>query len=198
MPASKLGGNLDMSDPLQVAVKVTTVEGALALLAQQVSQGLGNVQSQLSALQADSRDNGKQIAAIVSSQHEVQAHSQGLERLSAAIERSTEENVQWRRTHEAENRGVADAVTTAKGALKLIAWSGVFIIGLVVFTVQMQFESAGRDRLRIEASHATDVQRLERRADKIESVQESREKRFQALEQNGEAMRERANMKGLK
>lgn len=187
-----------MSDPLQVAVKVTTFEGALALLAQQVSQGLGNVQSQLSALQADSRDHGKQMAQVVSSQHEVQAHSQGLDRLSAAIERSTEENIQWRRTHEAENRGVSDAVTSAKGAVKLIAWSGVFIVGLVVFTVQMQFDSAAKDRQRIEAAHATDAQRQDRRADKIEAVQESREKRFQAIEQNGEAMKERANMKGLK
>ena len=66
--------------------KVTTIEGALALLSQQVSQGLGNVTSQLSALQGDMRDNARQLAALNSAQHEFQAHSTGLERLAEAIE----------------------------------------------------------------------------------------------------------------
>lgn len=187
-----------MSDPLQVAVKMATVEGALTLMAQQLASGISNVEKQLTLLQTEGRENGIRIAGIATSQSEIQAHSQGLERISVSIERMIEENVQWRRTHEAENRGVSDAVTSARGAVKLIAWAGVFVIGLIVFTVQMQFDSSAVDRRRIEAAHSVDAGRLERQIEKMEAVQVSRERRFQALEQAAEATKERTNMKGLK
>ena len=159
---------VDLSDPMQVAVKVTTIEGALALLSQQVSQGLGNVTSQLSALQGDMRENAKTLAALNAAQHEFQAHSSGLERLAESIEKATVENMQWRRAHETDNRGVSDSVAAAKGALKLIAWSGVFVIGLVVFTVQLQFNAATTDRQRLAAAHDVDVARIEKRMEAIE------------------------------
>ena len=156
---------VDLSDPMQVAVKVTTIEGALALLSQQVSQGLGNVTSQLSALQGDMRDNAKQLAALSSAQHEFSAHSTGLERLAEAIENSTKENMEWRRRHETENNDVSSAVQQAKGALWLLAFAGMAVVGLVVFTVQSQFEAATRDRQRIEKAHDIDVARIEKRMD---------------------------------
>lgn len=162
----------DLSDPMQVAVKVTAVEGTLALLAQQVSQGLGNVQSQLSALQGDMRDTTKQLASMVATQVEFQAHSTGMERLAKAIEDSTLENMRWREKHEAENRGVADSVTSARGVTRFIAWIGAFIVGLVVFTVQMQFDGAAKDRQRLEQAHRDDVGRLERRMDRADADRE--------------------------
>lgn len=159
----------DLSDPMQVAVKVTAVEGALALLGQQVSQGLASVQSQLSALQGDTRDNTRQLAALAQAQAEFQAHSGGLDRLAAAIEKSTAENLKWREKHEMENREVADSVTSARGVTRFIAWVGVFIVGLVVFTVQMQFDVAAKDRLRIERSIRDEIHRLEKKTDLLEA-----------------------------
>lgn len=159
----------DLSDPMQVAVKVTAMEGALALLGQQVSQGLANVQSQLSALQGETRENTRQLALVAQAQAEFQAHSSGLDRLSAAIEKSTAENLKWREKHEMENREVADSVTSARGVTRFIAWVGVFIVGLVVFTVQMQFDGAAKDRMRIERSVRDDIQRLEKKMDQLEA-----------------------------
>ena len=145
----------DLSDPMQVAVKVTAVEGALALLGQQVSQGLANVQSQLSSLQGDTRENTRQLTLVAQAQAEFQAHSGGLDRLAAAIEKSTAENLKWREKHELENRGVSDSVTSARGVTRFIAWIGAFIVGLVVFTVQLQFNAATTDRQRLEQARAT-------------------------------------------
>lgn len=172
---------VDLSDPMQVAVKVTTIEGALALLSQQVSQGLGNVQSQLSALQGDMRENAKQLAELNSAQHEFQAHSTGLERLAEAIEKSTEENHAWRRRHETENNEVSSSVQQAKGALWLLSFAGLAVAGLVVFTVQSQFDAATRDRQRIEKAHDIDIARVEKRMDMADAER-----------------KEMKNMKGLK
>jgi len=159
----------DLSDPMQVAVKVTAMEGALALLGQQVSQGLANVQSQLSALQGETRENTRQLAQLAQTQAEFQVHSGGLDRLAAAIEKSTAENLRWREKHELENRSVADSVTSARGVMRFIAWIGAFIVGLIVFTVQLQFDGLAKDRLRIERSHRDDIQRLEKKTDRLEA-----------------------------
>lgn len=159
----------DLSDPMQVAVKVTAMEGALALLGQQVSQGLANVQSQLSALQGETRENTRQLALVAQAQAEFQAHSSGLDRLAAVIEKSTAENIKWREKHELENRNVADSVTSARGVTRFIAWIGAFIVGLVVFAVQLQFDGLAEDRLRIEQLHRDDIQRLEKKMDQLEA-----------------------------
>lgn len=157
----------DLSDPLQVAVKVTAFEGALALLSQQISQGLGNVQSQLSAMQGEMRETARKVADVAHTQHEFAAHSSGLDRLSKAIEAHVREFGEWRKTHETDNRTVSDHVTGFRSALKLIAWVGVFIVALVVFTVQLQFDGAARDRMRIEAAHAADLLRVEKELDRL-------------------------------
>lgn len=159
----------DLSDPMQVAVKVTAMEGALALLGQQVSQGLATVQSQLSALQGETRENTRQLALVAQAQAEFQAHSSGLDRLAVAIEKSTAENLKWREKHELENRSVADSVTSARSVTRFIAWIGVFIVSLVVFAVQMQFDGFAKDRLRIEQLHRDDIQRLEKKMDQLEA-----------------------------
>lgn len=159
----------DLSDPMQVAVKVTAMEGALALLGQQVSQGLATVQSQLSALQGETRENTRQLALVAQAQAEFQAHSSGLDRLAVAIEKSTAENLKWREKHELENRSVADSVTSARSVTRFIAWIGVFIVSLVVFAVQMQFDGLAKDRLRIEQLHRDDIQRLEKKMDQLEA-----------------------------
>ena len=130
------------------------------------------MQSQLSALQGDMRDTSKQMANLAATQVEFQAHSTGLERLAKAIEDSTLENMRWREKHEAENRGVADSVTSARGVTRFIAWIGAFLVGLVVFTVQMQFNAATTDRQRLEQAHRDDVGRLERRMDRADADRE--------------------------
>lgn len=162
----------DLSDPMHVAVKVTAMEGALALLGQQVSQGLSTVQSQLSALQGETRENTRQLALVAQAQAEFQAYSSGLDRLAVAIEKSTAENLKWREKHELENRSVADSVTSARGVTRFIAWIGAFIVGLVVFSVQLQFDGLAKDRLRIEHLHRDDIQRLEKKMDQLEAVVE--------------------------
>ena len=48
------------------------------------------------------------------------------------------------------------------GGLAMAFALSVFVIGLLVFTVQMQFNAAQSERLRMEQQHATDVGRIER------------------------------------
>jgi hypothetical protein len=160
----------DLSDPLQVAVKITRMEGTLALLSQQVSQGLGNVTNQLGAMQGEMRDTNRKVGELAHAQHEFTSHSDGLNRLGKSIEDHVHEFREWRKAHETDNRGVSDHVTGFRGALKLVAWAGVFVIALVVFTVQLQFDAASRDRLRIEGAHAADVLRLEKALDQLRNA----------------------------
>ena len=152
----------DLSDPLQMAVKVTRIEGTLALMQQQATQGMGNMTNALASLQAELRELTHRLTDVASAQHDFAAQSAGLQQISRSIDAHIRDYGEWRKVHESENRAVADHVTAARGALKLVAWSGVFVIGLLVFTVQMQFNGAQRDRLRIEQQHATDVGRIEK------------------------------------
>lgn len=150
----------DLSDPLQVAVKITRIEGAVALLGQQVSQGLGNVTSQLSAMQGEMRDTNRKVGDLAHAQHESTA-------LGTAIGEHVHEFREWRKAHETDNRGVSDHVTGFRSALKLLAWGMAFLVALVVFTVQLQFDAASRDRLRIESTHASDMLRVEKTLDHL-------------------------------
>ena len=152
----------DLSDPLQMAVKVTRIEGTLALMQQQATQGMGNMTNALASLQAELRELTHRLSDVASGQHEFATQSSALQQLSRSIDAHVRDYSEWRKVHESDNRAVADHVTAARGALKLVAWSGVFVIGLLVFTVQMQFNAAQSERLRMEQQHATDVGRIER------------------------------------
>lgn len=161
-PAEAAPHRTDFSNPAEVAVEVTEVRGQLALLSQQVSAGLSNVSSQLAAMQGDLRDVQKDLKGVSQAQHALGEHSTGLERLALAIENQTKENVAWRRTHEAENRVVADRVTLWRGVVIGCVALGGMLTTAGIYFVQDGFNRSASERARIEASHAADINRLER------------------------------------
>lgn len=149
----------------------------MALLSSQVQQGMGNVSSQLSALQGESREISKRVGDLQLAQHEFGEHSNGLNRLASIIEANTREFADWRKAHEAENRVVADHVTGFRGGIRALWAVGTLVIMLVVFTVQMQFSSSATDRMRIERQfsdvlaklelrYTADIQRIDRQLDR--------------------------------
>jgi hypothetical protein len=132
----------DMSDPLQLAVEVTEVKGTLAVLTQQVSTGLGNVSSQIASVQAEQRDQGRALQEVLTAQHDMQSHSEGLERLARAIDRNSAEFAAWREKHEGDNARVSDRVTSHSTGIK-VSWALFMVIaGLVAAYSELRFRRA--------------------------------------------------------
>lgn len=152
----------DFTNPAEVAVEVTEVRGQLALLSQQVSAGLSNVSSQLSALQGEHRETQKEIRDVSSQLHGMREQSTGLARLAQSIADQTAENVAWRKTHEVENRDVADRVTLWRGILIGVVFLGGLLTTAGIYFVQDGFSRSAQERARIEALHLSDINRLER------------------------------------
>lgn len=160
---------VDLSDPLQVAVKVTAIEGTLAMLQQQVSTGLTNVSSQLSALQGEQRDMGKSLREVADTQHEIQNQSEALERLARAIDRNSAEFAAWRDKHEVANQGVADKVTAARGALWVVSLVVLAVGALAGAYVNAEFANVRRESDAKEVRLGRDVDALEKRVDANQS-----------------------------
>lgn len=173
--------NIDLRDPTAVAVEVTAVKGQMALLAQQVSSGLSNVSSQLSALQGEVRDQGKTLKCVESGQHDMQSHSKGLDRLALAIERNSAEFGGWRDRHEADNKGVSDRVTTFRGVLIGVVAVIAVAAGAIAMNQEIRFKRAD-ERLDVHiATVAEGKAIIERRMDRadteIEKLKSTREAR---------------------
>ena len=152
----------------------------MQLLSSQVSQGMGNVSTQLAALQGESREITKRVGDLQIAQHQFTEHSSGLERLAESIDRHVQEFAEWRKGHEAENRAVSDHVTGFRGGIRALWTVGTLVIGLVVFTVQSQFASSAQDRLRIERQHDTDLSRVERQLE-LARIEREELKRMKGL-----------------
>lgn len=168
----------NLGDPLQVAVKVTSIEGQLAMLQQQVSTGLTNVSSQLSALQGEQRDMGKSLREVAITQHDMQAHSEGLERLARAIDRNSAEFASWREKHEGENRGVSDRVTTFRGMMIGFGIVATLLASAVIYNVQSGFnrqDERFNDHVKTGAdTRATLEQRITRNEQAIEALKQTK------------------------
>lgn len=135
----------DLRDPTVVAVEVTTIKGDVALLASQVSTGLGNVVSQLAALQGEFREQGRLLRSVESAQHDMQAHSTAVERLAGSIDRSTAENLSWRKAHEADNKTVGDRVTVFKGAMIGFGLLGATVMTIAGLWINAEFANIRRE-----------------------------------------------------
>lgn len=172
---------VNLSDPLQVAVKVTSIEGSLAVLTQQVSTGLGNLSSQLAAVQAEQRDQSKSLREVAITQHDMQAHSEGLERLSRAIDRNSGEFAAWREKHEGENTKVSERVTTFKGVMVGFGLLATLLAGAMVYIVQSGFQRqdeklTGHAQSEVESRSAltTRITRTEEEIEKLKATRGAR------------------------
>lgn len=152
----------DFSNPAEVAVEVTEVKGQLALLSQQVSAGLSNVSTQLGALQGDVRDVQKGLQLVANQQHDIQAHSTGLDRLARAIEAHVTASQEWQRAHVAENQAVADQVKGWRGMVIGFGLAAGLLSAAAIYIVQDGFSRAAAEMARVEAAHVSDTNRLER------------------------------------
>lgn len=168
----------NLGDPLQVAVKVTAIEGQLAMLQQQVSGGLTNVSTQLAALQGEQRDMSKSLREVAITQHDMQAHSEGLERLARAIDRNSAEFSAWREKHEGENTKVSERVTTFKGMMVGFGIIASVLAAAMVYIVQSGFERQD-ENLRSHIQTGADsknelIMRITRNEKEIEKLREMR------------------------
>lgn len=160
---------VDLRDPTVVAVEVTSIKGQMALLGQQVSQGLSNVSSQLSALQGDVREIERTVEKVATQQHELQTHSEGLQRAFTAIERLASRFDHWVEVHETENQLVADKVTGHSTGVRLV-WIGLGVVATLAWAyVESRLGRIG-DRLTDHITSGADAKAgIERRLDRAES-----------------------------
>ncbi len=160
---------MDLSDPLQVAVEVTTVKGTLALLQQQVSIGLTNLSSQMAAIQAEQHASTKVIAEVARQQQAMETQSEGLSRAFIAIERVADEFARWREPHELANRNVADRMTTFQGVLIGFGLLAATVVGLAALSVQQGFRRADENLAAYVIRSAEYRTTIDRRLDHLEA-----------------------------
>lgn len=160
---------MDLRDPTVVAVEVTSIKGQMALLGQQVSQGLSNVSSQLAALQGDVREIERTVEKVATQQHELQTHSEGLQRAFTAIERVSTRMDHWIEVHENENQVIADKVTGHSTGVRLV-WLGLCAMSALAWAyVESRLGRIG-DRLTDHITSGTEAKAgIERRLDRAES-----------------------------
>ena len=161
---------IDLRDPTTVAVEVTTIKGQMALLGQQVSQGLSNVSSQLSALQGDVREIERTVEKVATQQHELQTHSEGLQRAFTAIERVSSRMDHWIEVHENENQVVADKVNSHSTGVRLV-WIGLGVVAALAWAyVESQLGRIG-DRMTDHVTSGSEAKAsIERRLDRTEAA----------------------------
>lgn len=147
-------GMLDLSKPENVAGLALKTAAQADLLQQEVRITLEGMREEMHK-QSASLDT---LATTVS---EYSSHSEGLARLAAAIDKQSLTWDTWRSRHELENRDVADKVTAARGALRMLAWGAGFLVALITGIIQMQFNGAASDRARVERKIDTESQRIE-------------------------------------
>ena len=163
----------DMEAP-QLAVKVAALEGQLALLSHTVSTGHNNTTSTMAAMQADLRDISKTLTTVAQQQHELQSHSEGLNRAFSAIEKLGNKFERWVDSHERDNRLTSDAVTkwdathlAYKNGLRAI-WIVFGLVGLLAtWWMDGRFAMAQQDSrniMQIIEKMDARIERLERRA----------------------------------
>lgn len=166
-----------MSDPVQAAVKIATIEQSMANIQARVSEGFLTVGSRLDAMQADQRESARVQGEVSKQLHDLQSHSDGLNRLATAIERQAAEFASWRDRHEIDNRAVADKVTRFGGWVGGFGVLGMLVAGGAWAWVATRFDQVDarasenavlqtRDLGRLEAKVAADMSRVEARIDK--------------------------------
>lgn len=189
--------NFDPSDPLQVAVKITQMEGVLAraqegfnVASQTMNQGMADLRTEIRAVS----DQLKDLPKLANAQ---EGHGSGLERAFKAIEnlanetnrsfrerdddldawkeRYEAERDRWRSTHEEDNRKTRE---------KLILWNGVglgisllasALVGTVLY-IYTGDKAAARDALaRLEskqdAANQAAVARSDRNGSRLTEVE---------------------------
>lgn len=168
----------NLSDPLQVAVEVTEVKGTLAMLQSQVSTGMGNVSTQLAALQGDVRELSKVTSEVARHQQAMEAHSEGLNRAFVSIERLANEFSGWRKEHEEDNCVVADRVTTFKGVLIGFGLLGSLVVGMATWGVMSVIERADENLAAYQRSQQAEMLRLQTQLERAQAeLRELREAR---------------------
>lgn len=145
---------MDLSKPENIAGLALKSAAQVDLLQQEVRITLEGMREEMHKQSAS-------LATLANKVGEYSSHSEGLERLAVAIDKQGESWDMWRAKHEIENRDVADKVTAARGALKMLAWGAGFLVALITGIIQMQFNSAATDRARVERKVDVEAQRIE-------------------------------------
>ncbi len=179
-----MAGKGDLSVPENVLAIALAAQHSVELLQSQVSQSMQNVVSRLDAMDSHMREQGRAIQVIHDQVADMRSHSEGLERLARAIDRSTSENMTWREKHETDNRGVSDALTAMRGGTRTGAWvAGVLLtvalsgaglwIKAELVNVRAErragAEYAAQERNRIERQAAERRSELQKRIDELQA-----------------------------
>jgi hypothetical protein len=144
------GHHLDLRDPVNVAVKVTGLEGQVALMQQALSTGLSNVTSTLSAVQGEQQDLRREMARILESLHALKEHGSGLERLAQQIKDAGDGFNDWRREHEKDNQAVLERVNVWRGVIIGVCILAGSLAASVIYIVQDGFSDARAEQARLE------------------------------------------------
>lgn len=183
-PNPRTGLEFDPSDPVQVAVKLTQLEGAVAAAQQAFSQTATNLTQGMGALQTEVRAVAEQVRDLAKIGHKQDGHEAGLNRAFEAIRDLARETTRrfsdqaedlegwrskyeaerdlWRSNHEADNRKTRE---------KLILWNGVglgfsmlstVLVALLTYVYLGDKQVAADERARIERQSDDRHARLDR------------------------------------
>lgn len=201
----RAGLEFDPSDPVQVAVKLTKLEGTLAAAQQAFSQTANNLTQSMGALQTEVRAVADQVRDLAKISHKQDGHEAGLNRAFEAIRDLARETTRrfsdqaedlegwrskyeaerdlWRSNHEADNRKTRE---------KLILWNGVglgfsmlstVLVALLTYVYLGDKQVAADDRARIERQASENHTRFERLDDQHSNAIRALEREVARLQQ---------------
>lgn len=162
------GHRPDLSDPTQLAVEVSELRGAFALLQSQCNGAIQNLTGSVQAVQAELRNLGNKVEEVTRLQVHTEQHSEGLERAFAAIQnladmtretfekdrasvegyrtRREREEGQWRAEHVKENQETRDKVMRFSGAAVVISGVATMLVAVVMWYSDKIDTAASREQ----------------------------------------------------
>ncbi len=175
----------DLSDPTQLAVKVTQIEGSLENIRDQVRGGIANLAGTLLQVQTEQKEQARVLATIVESQHAMDAHSQGLGRAFDEIKEARQDWSNWVKDHEIKNELVAKEVSSYTASINTLKWVGgvaagvgSMMLAMVLYTYNLRMSYIADTIQRVEADKNKDVAQLQKDMDQRDAAVRERLKKL--------------------
>ena len=151
----------DFSNPADIAVEVSELKGAFALLQAQNNGAIQNLTGSVQALQAEIRNVGKKVEEVTRLQVHQEAHSEGLARAFKAIgdlaestragfEQQRENIDAWRVQHVRDNNDTRDKVMRFSGVALVVSTVAGLMVGVVMWYSDKVDAAASGERTQTE------------------------------------------------
>lgn len=182
-PDKMTGLNFDPSDPIQVAVKVTQLEGALVRSQEAFNQTAGDLSRSINGLRSDFRNVADQLKELPKLATNQDNQNSGLARAFRAIEelaqqtrvsfadrdkdmeawkeRYEAERDRWRTAHEEDNRKTRERMILWNGVAMGISVIASALVSAILYIYVGDKAAARETTARLERTQAAEDARLE-------------------------------------